>query len=117
MKWFIIISIFCTSTAFAVDFTYTRATEYTDNTPLPVENIRSTRMYCDGDDVTWVAGEPGADETITANLRDGVHTCYVAHTAINLNGDVYQGNRSNVVIVGEPVELVIGSPTNLAVVE
>ena len=66
-----------------VDVTYTAATEYEDGTPLPVEEIAETRLYCNGE---LVASEPGADgafEGVQALLPVGANQCYGTHVATN----------------------------------
>ena len=73
-----------------VKFTYQRATEYEDGTPLSLEEIRYTRLYCDG---KQVAQEVGADGDISAALTVGSHDCYGTHVDTN---DV-ESNPSNAV--------------------
>ncbi|MBT8103852.1 MAG: hypothetical protein KJO95_12835 [Gammaproteobacteria bacterium] len=63
-----------------VKFTYQRATEYTDGTPLLLEAIKYTRIYCDG---KQVAQEAGADGEISAALTGGSHDCYGTHVDTN----------------------------------
>jgi len=63
-----------------VKFTYQRATEYEDGTPLSLEKIKYTRLYCDG---TQVAQEVGADGDISAALTVGSHDCYGTHVDTN----------------------------------
>jgi hypothetical protein len=62
-----------------VDFTYTRADQYTDGTPLPIEEIQFTRLYCDG---SLVSEEPGADQNFSVELGIGTHECYATHVDI-----------------------------------
>ena len=62
-----------------VTFTYTRATQYDDGQTMPIEEIQSTRLYCDG---ALTAEEPGADEGIDGNLGIGTHDCYATHVDI-----------------------------------
>ena len=62
-----------------VTFSYIRATEYDNGTPMPVEEIQFTRLYCDG---ALVAEELGADLNIVGNLSIGTHTCYGTHVDI-----------------------------------
>ncbi|MGI9427127.1 MAG: hypothetical protein ACR2NM_00605 [Bythopirellula sp.] len=63
-----------------VTFTYQRATEYEDGTPLSLEEIKYTRLYCDG---KQVAQEAGAYGDISAELTGGSHDCYATHVATN----------------------------------
>ena len=63
-----------------VTFTYQRATEYEDGTPLSLEEIKYTRLFCDG---KQVAQEDGADGDISATLTAGSHDCYGTHVDIN----------------------------------
>ncbi len=65
----------------AVDFTYTRATQYEDGTPLPLDEIAETRLYC-GD--VMVASEAGADgDFMDVVLTPGTYDCYATHVATN----------------------------------
>jgi hypothetical protein len=73
-----------------VKFTYQRATEYEDGTPLSLEKIKYTRLYCDG---KQVAQEVGAGGDISAVLTVGSHDCYGTHVDTN---DV-ESNPSNAV--------------------
>lgn len=59
-----------------VTFTYQRATERADGTPLPLEEIKFTRLFCNGQQV---AEEAGADGEITVRLEEGYHSCYMTH--------------------------------------
>ena len=63
-----------------VIFTYQRATEYEDGTPLSLEEIKYTQLYCDG---RRVAQEVGADGDILASLTGGFHDCYATHVDTN----------------------------------
>jgi hypothetical protein len=63
-----------------VKFIYQRATEYEDGTPLSLEEIKYTELYCDGG---LVAREAGADGQILAALTGGSHYCYATHVDIN----------------------------------
>jgi len=63
-----------------VTFTYQRATEYEDGTPLSLQEIKYTRLYCDG---KQVAEEEGADGNIATALTAGSHNCYGTHVDIN----------------------------------
>jgi len=63
-----------------VTFTYQRATEREDGTPLSLEEIKYTRIYCDG---KWVVQEAGADGDISAALTGGSHDCYGTHVDTN----------------------------------
>ncbi|NND54652.1 MAG: hypothetical protein HKN56_06745 [Gammaproteobacteria bacterium] len=60
----------------SVTFAYQRATEREDGTPLPLEEIKYTRLFCDGQQV---GEEPGADGEITVRLEKGSHTCFLIH--------------------------------------
>ena len=63
------------------DFTYTRATQYEDGTPLPLEQIAETRLYCNGE---LVASEAGADGDFAGVLlAPGNYDCYGTHVATN----------------------------------
>jgi len=59
-----------------VTFIYQRATQYEDGTPLSLEEIKYTRLFCDG---RQVAQEAGADGDISAALTAGSHDCYGTH--------------------------------------
>jgi len=63
-----------------VTFTYQRATEYDDGTQLSLEEIKYTRLFCDGQ---LVAQEAGADGDISAALSGGSHDCYGTHVDVN----------------------------------
>lgn len=63
-----------------VTFTYQRATEREDGTPLSLEEIKYTRLFCDG---KQVAQEAGADGDISAELPGGSHDCYGTHVDTN----------------------------------
>jgi hypothetical protein len=63
-----------------VTFTYQRATEREDGTPLSLEEIKYTRVYCDGKQVVQ---EAGADGDISAALTGGSHDCYGTHVDTN----------------------------------
>jgi len=63
-----------------VTFSYQRATEREDGTPLLLEDIRYTRLFCDG---KQVAQETGADGEISAELAGGSHDCYGTHVDID----------------------------------
>ena len=65
------------------DFAYTRAVAYTDGTPLPIDQIAETRLYCDGDPTPKVV-KPGADGTFTGVVfAPGEHSCTATHVATN----------------------------------
>lgn len=64
----------------AVNFTYTPATQYTDGTVMPADQIAETRLYCDG---VMVSSEAGADGGFIVDLGIGTHTCYGTHVATN----------------------------------
>jgi hypothetical protein len=63
-----------------VTFTYQKATEREDGTPLSLEEIKFTRLFCDG---IQVAQEAGADGDISAELTAGRHDCYGTHVDTN----------------------------------
>ena len=65
--------------AVMVEFTYTRATEYTDATPMPLAEIANTNLYCNG---ALVVSEPGADEAFNPDMVPGVYDCYATHIDI-----------------------------------
>ena len=73
-----------------VNFTYTRATTNVDGTPLALEDIAFTRLYCDG---TMVVEEPGADQDFSYDLGVGSHDCYATH--VHVNGE--ESDPSNIV--------------------
>ena len=75
----------------SVTFTYQRATEREDGTPLLLEEISYTRLFCDG---RQVAQEAGADGDISAELTAGSHDCYGTH--VDTNG--LESNPSDSVI-------------------
>jgi hypothetical protein len=68
-----------------VKFIYQRATEYEDGTPLSLEEIKYTQLFCDG---RQVAREAGADGDILAALTGGSHDCYVTHVDINFGESI-----------------------------
>lgn len=74
-----------------VTFTYQRATERADGTPLLLKEIKHTRVYCDG---KLVAQEAGADGDISAALTAGSHNCYGTH----VDSNELESNPSNTVI-------------------
>ncbi len=63
-----------------VSFAYQRATERDDGTPLLLDEIKYTRLYCDG---MQVAEETGADGDLSATLAAGYHDCYGTHVDTN----------------------------------
>ena len=66
-----------------IDLDYTRPTTYEDDSPLPIEEIAETRLYCND---VLVLTEPGADERfdrIDAVLAPGTYTCYGTVVATN----------------------------------
>lgn len=75
----------------SVTFNYQRATEREDGTPLLLEEIKYTRLFCDG---RQVAQEAGADGDISAELTAGSHDCYGTH--VDTNG--LESNPSDPVI-------------------
>jgi hypothetical protein len=76
----IILSTIPDATTTNVTFTYQRATERADGTPLLLEDIKYTRLYCDGNQV---AEEAGANGEISAELTGGLHICYGTHVDTN----------------------------------
>ena len=68
------------STISDVTFTYQRATEREDGTALLPEEIKLTRLFCDG---KWVAQEAGADGDISVMLTSGPHDCFATHVDID----------------------------------
>jgi hypothetical protein len=62
-----------------LNFTYIRATEYSNGAAMPIEEIQFTRLYCDG---SLVAQEDGADQNIDGDLGIGSHDCYGTHVDI-----------------------------------
>ena len=65
--------------AVQVDFTYTRATQYDDGTSMPLAEIQSTQLYCNG---AIVVTELGADESFNPDMDPGDYTCFATHTDI-----------------------------------
>jgi len=59
-----------------VSFNYVAATARIDGTPLPIEEIAETRLYCNG---SLVVSEPGADTNFLPDLTPGSYTCYATH--------------------------------------
>ena len=68
-----------TADAVIVDFTYVRAVAYDDGTAMPLAEIQSTQLYCNG---ALVVSELGADEGFSPELVPGDYTCYATHTDI-----------------------------------
>ena len=64
----------------SVTFIYQKATERVDGSPLLPEEIKYTRLFCNG---RQVAQEAGADGDITAELTAGSHDCYGTHVDTN----------------------------------
>jgi hypothetical protein len=94
--------------AIPTEFTYTRATEYTDGTPMPLSDIAETRIYCGG---SLVASEAGADGTLLPDLGIGVHTCYATHVDIyGRESDPSNEITTTVVPPGIPVAPVLDTP-------
>ena len=114
MKAILLLLLAVSAHAEVIDFTYTRAMTWTDGTPLALSDIRSTRLYCNS---VMVDGHPGATGSFAPDLPDGNYTCYAVHSAFDSTGVVYESAHSNEVtrIVGTPVEITVGSPTNLDV--
>jgi hypothetical protein len=63
-----------------VTFTYQRATEREDGTPLSLGDIKHTQLYCHG---KLVAREDGADGDVSAELTIGYHVCHATHADNN----------------------------------
>ncbi len=74
-----------------IDFTYSRATERVDGSPLALADIAFTRLYCDG---TMVDEEPGADQNFSHELGLGSHDCYATH----VDTDGQESDPSNTVV-------------------
>jgi hypothetical protein len=74
-----------------VDFTYTAATQRVDGSPLALDDIAFTRLYCDG---SLIVQEPGADLDFNPELGIGSHTCYATH----VDTDGQESDASNSVI-------------------
>ena len=74
-----------------VDFTYTRAVERVDGSPLVLEDIAFTRLYCDG---SLIVEEAGADLGFNPELGLGSHSCYATH----VDTDGQESDPSNTVI-------------------
>lgn len=81
--------------------TWVMPTERVDGTPLPIEEIVETRIYCDGDsDPTHIEAAPNTSALVI--LGFGSHTCDA--TVV----DIYalQSDRSNqITIMVAPVSL------------
>lgn len=78
--------------AIPTSFTYTPPTTYEDGSPLPIEQIGETRLYCNG---SLVASEPGSDGDFNnVDLPPGNYNCYA--TVIATNGQ--ESQPSNVVV-------------------
>lgn len=66
-----------TSMAQPVQFSYVRATERVDGSPLALEDIQWTSLYCNGG---LVIKEPGADLAFNEEFMPGTYECYATHT-------------------------------------
>jgi len=131
MKKYLLLLLICSPVnAEVVNFTYDRATTWDDQSSLALSDIRSTRLYCN---FIRVDGHSGAKGTFAADLADGTYTCVAIHTvtlaaflvknptytsctAVDPDrSDICASGPSNEVtrIVGTPVEIEVGSPTNL----
>jgi len=77
-----------------VSFTYTRATLYDDGTIMPLSEIQSTRLYCNG---SLLTEEPGADQSIDGDLGIGTHECYATHVDIYDRESLPSGSVTRVV--------------------
>ena len=80
-------------------FTYTRATQYSDGTPMPESEIAETRLYCDGQ---LVATEPGADQGFNPDLTPGSYDCYATHYDIYGRESSPSNTITKVVLPGLP---------------
>lgn len=88
-----------------VNFSYTPATEYTDGSAMPLNEIAETVLYCNGSEVQR---KPGADGSFNPNLVPGRYVCYATHIATN---GLESGPSNEVTkVVGVP-----GAPQNLTV--
>lgn len=86
-KWFMgllaAIGLVSVAVVAPVQVSYTPATEYEDGTPLPLDEIAETRLYCNGE---LVATEPGADgsfDDVSTVLPVGTSQCYGTHVGTN----------------------------------
>ena len=66
--------------AATVNFTYTVPTQYTDGTPLPLEQIEKTSLYCNG---ALVDEELGSDGDFSVILAPGTYECFATVTTTN----------------------------------
>ena len=114
MKKYLLLLLICSS-AFAVVtlFSYTSATQWADGTPIEPGDIRSTRLYCNGEKVQ---GHQGATGSFDPDLPDGTYQCYAIHTVVNNSGlkcktpDAAQGDAVCLSDHSNTVTRVIGSP-------
>lgn len=86
-KWFygVLVSfgIFAAAVVQAKDIVYNRATEYEDGSPLPIEEIAETRLYCNDQLLLTEPGADGAFDNAFASLPAGDNICYATHVATN----------------------------------
>ena len=86
-KWFIglLVSIGMISVAVVapVAVNYVPATQYTDGSPMPIDEIAETRLYCNGALVTTESGADGSFDDVSGLLPVGVSQCYGTHVATN----------------------------------
>lgn len=85
-------------------FTYTPATTYTDGSPLPIDQIAETRLYCrQGQvDYTLVASEAGADGDFEVDLAPGSWECVATHVATNSQESGFSNTVSKLVLPDVP---------------
>ena len=62
---------------------YTPPTQYTDGSPLPIEELAEARLYCSGSLVITETDINGTFDNVDAVLTVGDHTCYATVVAIN----------------------------------
>lgn len=87
------------ASAVVVDFSYTRATQYDDGSSMPLAEIASTQLYCNG---SLVISEPGADESFNPDLVPGDYICYATHTDVYGRESIPSNDVSKLVMPGLP---------------
>lgn len=85
--------------AIEMTVTYTRATEYSDGTPMPLSDIAESRLYCDG---ALVATEPGADQDWNPDMAPGTYQCYGTHYDIYDRESIPSNMIQRTVVPGLP---------------
>jgi len=85
--------------AIETTFTYTRGTEYSDQTPMPLAEIAETKLYCNG---SLVVTELGADENFNPDLTPGSYDCYATHVDVYGRESIPSNTVTKVVLPGLP---------------